>query len=1637
MLERSHLQMAKLWRRWIVLPALFCLCFIHSEGAVHEMGPSKEPPRGSRELIVKFKPGADPAQKTRALKNSARVELMEPRAKAFRAAAEKRPPFHRIEVQQGVEVEAELARLRLNPSVEFVEPNYPVKILALTNAIFPDDFEFSKMYSLHNPGGDNAKTNADVKAPAAWRFTTGDKDVLVAVIDTGIDYLHEDLRENIWVNPGEVPFNGLDDDENGFVDDYNGYDFVSYDSDPFDDNQHGTHVAGTIGAKGNNGIGTVGVCWDVSLMAIKAFDENGNGTVADAIAAIHYAVENGAGIINASWGLEERSRALEEAAKFAADAGVLVIAAAGNSRTDAPSYRASFETVLSVAATDARDARAAFSNYGEYVDVAAPGENIISTLPENSYGFLSGTSMATPHVSGMAALVLARFPNYGREELFDILVNSVEVMLFDQPIGRGRIDLSIAVQMDQPLPTARLRVEPTVSGVVDVAGNTKGTYFSGYSVRVGAGRNPTNWIEIAASNARATNALMAQLDTALVPDGAAFVRLVVTNVNGASAIAQAPVRVFNGLITYPLAGDVLAPVRYDVRGTVHGAGKTFELSYGAGLNPEAWTSISSGVSGAIDAVIGQWDATELETGHYQLRLVVSNGTSRAEFSAPVIYIHRRLKPGWPAYARTDGDFPATEWRNVRPADLDGDGKSELVLVDAGTRNFEQQLRVFNLDGTLRWARALGFDIPPDLPAIGDIDDDGRMEIFVDGTNGIVAFHHDGSIVEGWPVQTLANNHAKVLADLDQDGALELIAYSQEYAATQVAEMRELSIFRSDGSVLRSWSLPWCGFTNDVQKIFPAVANLDANSDLEIVVPSGCSEIMVLDHDHQEAQWRANVVGEILSSPVVGDVDGNGEQDVIVAVSAYSEDEPGGIYVFDGRGQRWHGWPMLEEFSFTSAPALGDLDGDGRLEIAAVDTALSAFIHVLQWDGFQTDGWPASLKGKTSSRLGLSIADINNDEKPDVIASVPGYPAVAITLRDPEYLGGVMAWDFSGGQILLDGAPMLFESSSPYRFQKAAPVILEDLDGNGRLDFVLSSIQDRTYGSLTKYKDRSSIYAWEVSASAGTVEWPMFGHDVRNSGAYSLPLFPAPMPTNITRAIRDRVIVGEDRELRIEPLVNDWNATGQPLEMISITPPTNGVAVLDGNAIVYRPGADYTGLDGFSYTMRDAGGRTSTGEIVVRVKPLNDPPVAENIDLTVNKNSSVSVFYTGTDAEGEKLNFRILAAPQHGEIWNYPNVGNYHPHKGYSGVDTFTYVANDGRLDSLPATVTITVLNSNNPPKAVSQELLTKTNRSLLIAPGGTDPDSDPLTFEIVQSTSNGALEPEGARYRYTPNKDFVGEDSFTFRAFDGTVFGGEARITIGVIATNATPSGVDGNATVQPNSSTRLKLSGEDPDGDSIQFVIMTEPLHGTISGVPPEVTYTPETNYLGPDRFEFKVTDSFDESPVATFTLEVMRQNRAPVAKDQAVDAGVNEPVAFVLEASDPDEDTLRTVILKGPSQGLVYGSGTNFIYVPKPGALGADVFTYKLWDGQKFGNVGRVTMMISPAPQDRPPAFTSISEAGGVVTLVLDVPAGKSFSVEASTNLVNWNVLSGPMVSPSTKFQLSDTNRAGEARFYRAVRH
>lgn len=349
-----------------------------------------------------------------------------------------------------VDVLSEAAAWSKRPEVVYAEPDYAYGI----RQTLPNDPDFSHLYGLNNTGQTGGLADADINAPEAWDIFTGSSSVVVASIDTGVDYRHPDLAANIWTNPGEIPDDGIDNDGNGFVDDVHGYDFANDDADPLDDNGHGTHTAGTMGAVGNNELGIAGVNWAVQIMPLKFLSASGIGFLSSAIAAIEYMTmmreEFGVNIVvsNNSWGGGPFSQALLEAIRQSNEAGILFVAAAGNLGIDVdvvPEYPAAYDLdgIISVAATDDRDQLAFFSNFGSTsVDIAAPGVDVLSTTPDETYSIFSGTSMAAPHVAGVAALLSGLNPELRISEIKDAILGGARPVaeLDDQLVTGGRLD---------------------------------------------------------------------------------------------------------------------------------------------------------------------------------------------------------------------------------------------------------------------------------------------------------------------------------------------------------------------------------------------------------------------------------------------------------------------------------------------------------------------------------------------------------------------------------------------------------------------------------------------------------------------------------------------------------------------------------------------------------------------------------------------------------------------------------------------------------------------------------------------------------------------------------------------------------------------------------------------------------------------------------------------------------------------------------------------------------------------------------------------------------------------------------------------------------------------------------------------
>ena len=361
-----------------------------------------------------------------------------------------------VEAHPGADLALTATALASSTGVEWVEPNYifTVDDVALT----PDD----PYYATHQ-----INNLSRLQMPGAWELTTGRAEIIIAILDTGVRRDHEDLSDSMWTNLDEVPANRVDDDANGFVDDVYGWNFPDDSNEIYDDHSHGTHVAGIAAARINNGVGIAGVAGGATIMPVDVFG-GGIGTYEDLIRAIIYATDNGADVINMSLGASSYSRGEQMAVDYAWSNGVVVVAAAGNTGRETYHYPAAHANVIAVAATSESDSLCGFSTRGDFVDVAAPGCSVWSTVP-GGYGWKGGTSMATPHVAGLAALILSRNPTLTPDEVRSVIESSADDLGApgrDTSYGEGRINAHNALAMvtpggaPTPLPPPPLSIWP-------------------------------------------------------------------------------------------------------------------------------------------------------------------------------------------------------------------------------------------------------------------------------------------------------------------------------------------------------------------------------------------------------------------------------------------------------------------------------------------------------------------------------------------------------------------------------------------------------------------------------------------------------------------------------------------------------------------------------------------------------------------------------------------------------------------------------------------------------------------------------------------------------------------------------------------------------------------------------------------------------------------------------------------------------------------------------------------------------------------------------------------------------------------------------------------------------------------------
>ncbi len=771
-----------------------------------------------------------------------------------------------------------------HPAVEYAEPNYIVKANSEPNDTYwntpsnPGSWgqPYSDLWGLRK-----------IQADKAWDKTKG-AGIIVAVIDTGVDYNHEDIKDNMWVNPADGTY---------------GFNIVDNNRDPMDDFGHGTHVAGTIAAIQDNGIGITGVAPEARIMALKGLNGHGSGSISDLAQCVVQAVRSGADVLNNSWGgkRDEPIKLEVDTFKVAQDSGVVSVVAAGNDNVDTSGFGPAYlPSVIAVAASNPDDLRCSFSNYGVKADVSAPGgdrdandgenflkRNILSLRSDNKsnptgkdhlivgdkYYRNAGTSMACPHVAGVVALMLSANPvlfnkNTNKatqlNKVLSILKATGETVLEPDPskfVG-PRVNAYNAVLQalgGKPLVGALKPIDGSLLPLPVVRGIASGANFAGYALHYARTNDLSTWFLLVESSTPVSDDRTTTepedgvlYHGPLVNDSGSYIlRLTVRSTDGLSIVSKTILTVPN-IITVPLSNDLLSknaviPIKADIKGHY----QDYVVEWGEGKYPTQWrttgiTRLHPGPGANFKGSIAQWDtklvpqSSYVNGSFYTLRVGVTISNHIVYSYKRLLYLDKNMKEGWPQYLEK-GRLKGTA--DITVTDLDGDGRKEIVVI--AKENYSPtdgiynpgytKISVYNHDGSLRWTNPLSV-ITYTVPTIGDIDNDGKQEIFIANSENktLYGFKNDGKLYLKSPYTKLSKNASYIMADLNMPGD---VGQKSLVGATDGSESGDGSIFilDKDGKMRKQIDFKNTETKELSRPRMPAVGNFDDDPELEIVV----------------------------------------------------------------------------------------------------------------------------------------------------------------------------------------------------------------------------------------------------------------------------------------------------------------------------------------------------------------------------------------------------------------------------------------------------------------------------------------------------------------------------------------------------------------------------------------------------------------------------------------------------------------------------------------------------------------------------------------------------------------------------------------------------------------------------------
>lgn len=887
----------------------------------------------------------------------------------------------------GTPLEALKIAYQQNPLVEAVEYNYLRPTLADT--VVPNDPKYSEQWNLPL-----------MRLPQAWAIEKGNRDVVIAVIDSGIDYKHEDLAPKAWINPSEVPENGLDDDGNGYIDDIYGWDFTDApnlqaegdylegDNEPIDESGHGTHVAGIAGALPNNGVGIAGVAWECPLMAIRAGLSLGGSSRMqddDSASAIVYAADNGASIVNMSWGSERRSFVIQDAIDYAYSRGVVLVAAAGNSQKPEAIFPAAYRKVIAVASTEQNQQRFYQSNFGASIDIGAPGNVILSTQINNQYRLLTGTSMASPHVAGVAALLLAKRPTLTHEEIRHILINTTDPVyredsdeLDERFVGAGTVNAERALLASGVLQARILEPETNSGGsdAITIVGTAGGYKFQSWHLSYGQSTVPTEFIPFTQpATTQKIGETLTVWDTTTVPEDIYTVRLTVTAADGRQthdqvvlSVDRTPPQIISLTATETLYGErsltIFTWATDDVTQNTLYYRREGSL---APFAPITTTDLGTEHSLSLGFDIGTYQFFVESENMTHLKTREDNGGTYYTVDVTSGYI----SPS--GFTEKSLDIPPLHIASVT-TDFDRDGQTEIVgsPLSEDTPDTELQAAIFAIYERLpsgRYELAHTVESVENLSnleefitwSVDDTDGDGLLEILA--TDDSRTFLIESSTPRGYPDRIIWETpflSGGTIADLNRDGQKEIIGADNNNDRLLVFAYDNATNTHIEKAVLVNET---AGSNVFAQRF--AIADFDNDGNTELVAGDSEGEIFIyqptLFGDTFQLEWQTQLPLKNITQFASGDLTGDGSPEFVVGGLLSLPDNPSGplLWKFLVFTHTPHGYALLSDgtrdATLAIAPhrrnanslAIADVDRDGinNLIIAAYPN-----LYVTAWDG---------------------------------------------------------------------------------------------------------------------------------------------------------------------------------------------------------------------------------------------------------------------------------------------------------------------------------------------------------------------------------------------------------------------------------------------------------------------------------------------------------------------------------------------------------------------------------------------------------------------------------------------------------------------------------------------------------------